>query len=93
MSQDATAARPAQKRMLSFNNLLGLSLVLVLVLMFVALSIATTTFATPNNLSNLARQGAMIAILAVGQTFVIITAASTSPWAPSWASRPSSAPC
>lgn len=74
MSQDLTVAKPAQKRMLSFHNLLGLSLVLVLVLMFVALSIATTTFATPNNLSNLARQGAMIAILAVGQTFVIITA-------------------
>ena len=34
---------------------------------------STATFATPGNISNLARQGAMIAILAIGETFVIIT--------------------
>jgi ribose transport system permease protein len=33
-----------------------------------------TAFWTPNNISNVLRQGAMTAILAVGQTFVIITA-------------------
>ena len=71
---DGGPVRIGAKRGLGFHNLLGLSLVLVLVAMFVALAIATNTFATPNNLSNLARQGAMIAILAVGQTFVIITA-------------------
>ena len=65
---------PAPRRALNFSNLLGLSLVAVLLAMFLALSIATTTFAHPGNLSNLARQGAMIAILAMGQTFVIITA-------------------
>ena len=36
--------------------------------------IVDPTFWTPNNISNLLRQGAMIAILAVGETFVIITA-------------------
>ncbi len=42
--------------------------------MFLFLSWKTTTFATPGNISNLARQGAIFAILALGQTFVIITA-------------------
>ena len=37
------------------------------------LSFATTTFWTGNNIANLLRQGSMIAILALGETFVIIT--------------------
>ncbi|MDQ0471591.1 ABC transporter permease [Labrys wisconsinensis] len=75
MTQETVASSTgAGRRKLDFNNLLGLSLVAVLLLMFVALSLLTTTFATPGNISNLARQGAMIAILAVGETFVIITA-------------------
>jgi ribose transport system permease protein len=41
--------------------------------MWFALSIETTTFWTGNNMANLLRQGAMIAILAIGETFVIIT--------------------
>jgi ribose transport system permease protein len=56
------------------NLLLGLTLLGLLLLMWVALSWATNTFWTENNLTNLARQGAMIAILAIGETFVIITA-------------------
>jgi len=56
------------------NLLLGLTLLGLLLLMWLALSLATTTFWTENNLTNLARQGAMIAILAIGETFVIITA-------------------
>ncbi len=56
------------------NVLLGLTLAGLLALMWVALSFATSTFWTENNLSNLARQGSMIAILAIGETFVIITA-------------------
>lgn len=55
------------------NLLLGLTLLGLLLLMWLALSFATTTFWTENNLTNLARQGAMIAILAIGETFVIIT--------------------
>jgi ribose transport system permease protein len=49
--------------------LLGLLLAL-----WLALGLATHAFWSPNNISNLLRQGAMTAILAVGQTFVIITA-------------------
>jgi ribose transport system permease protein len=53
--------------------LLGLTLLLLLMAMWFALSIETTTFWTGNNMANLLRQGAMIAILAIGETFVIIT--------------------
>jgi ribose transport system permease protein len=55
------------------NSLLGLTLLLLLMAMWLALSIETTTFWTSNNMANLLRQGAMIAILAIGETFVIIT--------------------
>ena len=53
--------------------LLGLTLLGLLLIMWLALSIETTTFWTANNMANLLRQGAMIAILAIGETFAIIT--------------------
>ncbi|MGO4869856.1 MAG: ABC transporter permease [Roseiarcus sp.] len=55
------------------NILLGLTLLVLLMAMWVALSIETTTFWSSINIANLLRQGAMIAILAIGETFVIIT--------------------
>src|SRR5271168_3822232 len=55
------------------NVLLSLTLLGLLMIMWLALSIETTTFWTANNISNLLRQGAMIAILAIGETFAIIT--------------------
>ena len=55
------------------NALLGLTLLGLLLLICLALSFATTTFWTSNNIANLLRQGAMIAILAIGETFAIIT--------------------
>jgi len=56
-----------------FNSLLGLTLLGLLMLMWLALSLETPTFWTANNISNLLRQSAFIAILAIGETFVIIT--------------------
>jgi len=41
--------------------------------LWLILSFETTTFWTSNNIANLLRQGAMIAILAIGETFTIIT--------------------
>jgi ribose transport system permease protein len=41
--------------------------------MWIVLAVATPSFATALNITNLLRQGSLIAILAVGQTFVIIT--------------------
>src|SRR5271168_5368178 len=55
------------------NVLLSLTLLGLLLFMWLALSVETTTFWTSNNIANLLRQGAMIAILAIGETFAIIT--------------------
>jgi ribose transport system permease protein len=71
---DNAGALASQKARFEFSRLLGLTLIGVLLAMFLFLSWKTTTFATPGNMSNLARQGAIFAILALGQTFVIITA-------------------
>ncbi len=67
----AAVAAPAVSRI---GLLLSLTLVGLLALMWIALSLSTDKFLTSNNVDNLMRQGAMTAIIAVGQTFVIITA-------------------
>ena len=69
-NKTVTGAPRASARL---NVLLGLTLLVLLLFMWLALSIETTTFWTSNNIANLLRQGAMIAILAIGETFVIIT--------------------
>ena len=69
-----TVAEAAQARSkFEFSRLLGLTLVGVLAADVAFLSWQTDRFATPGNISNLLRQGAIFAILAMGQTFVIIT--------------------
>src|SRR5215468_12068192 len=72
MSEAAQLA--ATKRRARIGTLLGLTLVALLALMWLVLAFSTTSFWTYNNITNLLRQGAMIAILAIGETFVIITA-------------------
>jgi ribose transport system permease protein len=64
---------PADKPKRNYNVLFGLTLLALLVVLWIALSLATPSFASGINIANLLRQGSMIAILAVGQTFVIIT--------------------
>ena len=64
----------ATKRRAQIGTLLSLTLVALLALMWVVLAFSTKSFWTGNNIANLLRQGAMIAILALGETFVIITA-------------------
>ncbi len=56
------------------NFLFGLTLIGLLLFLWIVLGFVTASFWTPLNISNLLRQGAMTAILALGQTFVIITA-------------------
>ncbi|MGE0282135.1 MAG: ABC transporter permease [Rhizobiaceae bacterium] len=63
----------AEKPKRNHNVLFGLTLLALLILLWIVLSVATPSFASANNIANLLRQGSMIAILAVGQTFVIIT--------------------
>ncbi|WP_181701523.1 ABC transporter permease [Chthonobacter albigriseus] len=53
--------------------LFGLTLLGLLLLLWAILAFATPNFWSTNNISNLLRQGSMTAILAIGQTFVIIT--------------------
>ncbi|TIP33320.1 MAG: ABC transporter permease, partial [Mesorhizobium sp.] len=69
----STEAIPAEKPKRNFNALFGLTLLGLLLLMWIVLAVATPSFATALNITNLLRQGSLIAILAVGQTFVIIT--------------------
>jgi ribose transport system permease protein len=64
----------ATKRRALLSTLFGFTLFVLLALLWVVLTFSTPNFLTPGNLSNLARQGAMTAILAIGETFVIITA-------------------
>lgn len=56
-----------------YNILFGLTLFALLLALWMVLGLSTPSFWTANNIANLLRQGAMIAILAVGETFVIIT--------------------
>ena len=73
-ASDAAALAAATRKRAQIGTLLGLTLLGLLALMWVALAFSTTSFWTYNNISNLLRQGAMTAILSIGETFVIITA-------------------
>ena len=64
----------ATRRRSRIASLLNLTLFGLLVLMWVALSLTSPVFLTEDNINNLLRQASLWAILAVGQTFVIITA-------------------
>ncbi|WP_426125692.1 ABC transporter permease [Pararhizobium sp. PWRC1-1] len=70
--ETTTEIAPVPKK--GMNILFGLTLLGLLLFLWLLLGISTTSFWTSNNISNLLRQGSMTAILAVGQTFVIITA-------------------
>ncbi|OJF98391.1 ABC transporter permease [Pararhizobium antarcticum] len=70
--ETTTETAPVPKR--GMNILFGLTLLGLLLFLWLLLGMSTTSFWTSNNISNLLRQGSMTAILAVGQTFVIITA-------------------
>jgi ribose transport system permease protein len=65
------AAPPPRRKV---NILFGLTLIGLLAFLWIVLGFVTASFWTPLNISNLLRQGAMTSILALGQTFVIITA-------------------
>ncbi len=66
------AARPARR--VRFGALLNLTLVGLLLLLWALLAASTDSFATVGNFTNLLRQASLWSIIAVGQTFVIITA-------------------
>ncbi len=69
---DAAPGGPAQTRR-DYSFLFALTLLGLLIVLWAALTAATPNFLTERNIPNLLRQGSMIAILALGETFVIIT--------------------
>ena len=66
------AAQP--RAQLRFGFLLNLTLLGLLLAVWAALAVSTDSFLTERNLVNLLRQASLWSIIAVGQTFVIITA-------------------
>jgi ribose transport system permease protein len=70
---DAARQMAATKKRARIGALLSLTLLALLALLWIALAFSTSSFWTYNNISNLLRQGAMTAILSIGETFVIIT--------------------
>ena len=70
---DISSTEAIRKRR-NYSFLFALTLLGLLVLLWAVLAFATPNFLTQRNIPNLMRQGSMIAILALGQTFVIITA-------------------
>jgi ribose transport system permease protein len=74
MTSTEIVSKQAVRARRNYSFLLALTLLGLLVLLWAALTLATPNFLTERNIPNLLRQGSMIAILALGQTFVIITA-------------------
>jgi ribose transport system permease protein len=72
-ASDTARQLAATKHRARVGALLSLTLLVLLALLWVVLAFSTPTFLTTNNIPNLLRQGAMTAILAIGETFVIIT--------------------
>ena len=71
-------ARPAvaEERVLTFGDVFGRDAggLIVLLILFGALTLGAPEFLTANNMANLARQVAVFGIIAVGQLLIILTA-------------------
>ena len=73
-SQATTAPAAGAPRASRMGLVLSLTLLGLLLLLWIGLSLSTHTFLTEKNVTNLMRQGAMVAVIAMGETFVINTA-------------------
>src|SRR3954467_7639692 len=71
-----TAPAKPQERVLTFGDVFGRDAggLIVLLVLFGAMTLASDEFLTGDNLANLARQVAIFGIIAVGQLLVILTA-------------------
>src|SRR3569833_3628124 len=74
MTSTDVASKQAVRARRNYSFLLALTLLALLVILWAALAFATPNFLTERNIPNLLRQGSMIAILSLGETFSIITA-------------------
>jgi ribose transport system permease protein len=73
---DGTATAPPAERVLTFGDVFGRDAggLIVLLVLFGAMTLASDEFLTGDNMANLARQVAIFGIIAVGQLLVILTA-------------------
>src|SRR5215216_2513893 len=73
---EPAAAAPVEERVLTFGDVFGRDAggLIVLLVLFGAMTLASDEFLTGDNLANLARQVAIFGIIAVGQLLVILTA-------------------
>jgi ribose transport system permease protein len=73
---ETATAPPAEERVLTFGDVFGRDAggLIVLLVLFGAMTLASDEFLTGDNLANLARQVAIFGIIAVGQLLVILTA-------------------
>jgi ribose transport system permease protein len=71
-----TTAAPAEERVIGFGDVFGRDAggLIVLLVLFGAMTLASDEFLTGDNMANLARQVAIFGIIAVGQLLVILTA-------------------
>src|SRR3954466_7271214 len=71
-----TAPTKPQERIVTFGDVFGRDAggLIVLLVLFGALTLASDEFLTGDNLANLARQVAVFGIIAVGQLLIILTA-------------------
>ena len=73
----SVSVRPAGEVAAGLSEKLGflrsLTLAGLLLAMWIVLAFSTRTFLTPTNFANLARQASLWSIIAIGQSFVIIT--------------------
>ena len=72
----AAATEERQERVLTFGDVFGRDAggLIVLLVLFGAMTLASDEFLTADNMANLARQVAIFGIIAVGQLLVILTA-------------------
>jgi ribose transport system permease protein len=72
----SAAPAAAEERVLTFGDVFGRDAggLIVLLILFGALTLGSSEFLTANNMANLARQVAVFGIIAVGQLLIILTA-------------------
>jgi ribose transport system permease protein len=68
-----TVSRDKKPRTAARRKIRSLKLILFVFLLWLFLSVTTRSFLTVNNIENLVRQTAVVQLIAVGQTFVMIT--------------------
>lgn len=73
LTQDEKSLRLSRRQIMLDNNRSIITMSIALVVMFVCLSLISPNFCTSTNMTNILSQISFIALLALGETFVILT--------------------